>query len=367
MATYKAEFRAHYYERRRRPRAAYSMGLIHLWSRAASRVPGLANFLTQTPGISSIVKFLGGLAQERRMPAYAKETFRDWFVRRAPRPVGSKELVLFPDTFNNFFRPTTAIAAVHVLEAAGWRVTIPSRLLCCARPLYDWGMLDRAKALVGELLETLGPALARDVPVVGLEPACIAAFRDEIPALFPADERAHRLAKQALLFTEFIDRHCGDMALPQLAERTALVQIHCHEHSVLDPTAEKRVLKRMGVDAEIMPTGCCGMAGSFGFEADKCHWSKKIAEQTLLPRLRQAPTGALVLASGFSCREQIEQGSEHETRHPAQIIALAMGFAPASIRPSRDPATQLLAAGSLIAAGLLLGFTLGRRDQVLRR
>jgi FAD/FMN-containing dehydrogenase/Fe-S oxidoreductase len=359
MATYKAEFRAHYYEGRLRPRAAYSMGLIYWWSRAASLAPGLANLLTQTPGIGNLVKFAGGLAQQRRMPAFPGETFRHWFARRAPQTSDGRELILFPDTFNNFFRPATAIAAVHVLEAAGWRVTIPPRLLCCARPLYDWGMLDRAKPLLMDLLDALGPALARGVPVVGLEPACIAAFRDEVPALFPEDERATRLEKQSFLFTEFLDRHGRDADLPRL-ERKALVQIHCHEHAVLDPKAERRVLERLGIDGEIMPTGCCGMAGSFGFEAEKYHWSQKIAEHALLPRLRRAPEDALVLAAGFSCREQIEQGAGRETRHVAEVIAEAMGFAPRE-ELQEDRRSPLLMAGGIIAAGLLIGLALGRR------
>jgi FAD/FMN-containing dehydrogenase/Fe-S oxidoreductase len=361
MATYKAEFRAHYYEGRVRPRAAYSMGLIHLWSRAASLAPGVANFLTQAPEIGDLVKFAGGIARERRMPPYAHETFRDWFARHAPRHPNGSELVLFPDTFSNFFRPGTAIAAVHVLEAAGWRVTIPPRLLCCARPLYDWGMLDRAKGLIRALLETLGPDVERDLPVVGLEPACIAAFRDEVVALFPDDRRAQRLKQQSYLFTEFLDRHCRDVELPQLPGRRALVQVHCHEHAVLDAAAESRVLKRLGVAAEIMPTGCCGMAGSFGFEAGKYHWSQKIAEEALLPRLRQAPQEALILANGFSCREQIEQGSGRATRHIAELIAEAMGFAPHQERVQRNPRNELLAAGGIVAAGLLLGIVLGRK------
>ena len=374
MATYKAEFRSHYYEGRLRPRAAYSMGLIHLWSRVASLAPGLANFLTQTPAIGGLVKLAGGIAQERRMPPFAAETFRDWFARYEPRHPNGLELILFPDTFNNFFRPAAAIAAVHVLEAAGWRVTIPQRLLCCARPLYDWGMLDRAKALVQELLGTLGPALARDVPVVGLEPACVAAFRDEVIGLFPDDERAQRLKQQSFLFTEFLDRHCSDFELPRVSKRPALVQIHCHQHAVLDPEAEKRMLKRLGLDAEIMPSGCCGMAGSFGFEAEKYHWSRKIAEHALLPRLDSAPKDALVLANGFSCREQIEQEAGRKTTHIAELIAEALGFASDEERhaPSGNATlgnAPLIAAGALLAGGLLIGLALGRsrlraRDEI---
>jgi FAD/FMN-containing dehydrogenase/Fe-S oxidoreductase len=355
MATYKAEFRSHYYEGRLRPRAAYSMGLIYWWARAASLMPGVANFLTQTPVISSIIKFAGGLAQDRRMPPFAPTTFREWFRRHEPRHPEGPELVLFPDTFNNFFRPETAIAAVQVLERAGWRVTIPPRLLCCARPLYDWGMLDRAEALLREVLDTLAPALARGVPVVGLEPACVAAFRDEVVALFPGDERAQQLKRQTYLFSEFLNERCDQISLPQLSDTKALVQVHCHEHAVLKPEAEKKLLQRLGIDAEIMKTGCCGMAGSFGFEADKYHWSMKIAEETLLPRLRKAPEQALVLANGFSCREQIEQALPRRTRHIAELVAEAMGFPVRAPVPMRNGRNDLLIAGGAVAAGLLIG------------
>ncbi len=360
MATYKAEFRSHYYEGRLRPRAAYSMGLIHLWARAASFAPGVANFLTQTPGVSAVAKFIGGLAQERRIPPFAPETFRQWFARHQPRHPLGPPVILFPDTFNNFFRPTAAIAAVHVLEQAGWRVVIPHRLLCCARPLYDWGMLDRAKGLIGDILETLGPDLERNIAVVGLEPACVSAFRDEIVDLFPDDPRAQRLKNQSFLFAEFLDKYCAHLELPRRAVK-AMVQIHCHHHAVLDPKAEQKVLERMGVDTEIMPSGCCGMAGSFGFEAEKHHWSMKIAERVLLPKLAKAAPDTLVLADGFSCREQIEQGSGRETRHLAEAVAESLGFECEAISPREATARNALIAGGIAATAVLLGaFALSR-------
>jgi FAD/FMN-containing dehydrogenase/Fe-S oxidoreductase len=363
MATYKAEFRSHYYEGRLRPRAAYSMGLIHRWSRLASRFPDVANFFTQTPGISAVVKYIGGLAPARRMPAYARETYRDWFQRHAPAHPEGREVVLFPDTFNNFFRPETAIAATQVLERAGCRVTIPPRLLCCGRPLYDWGMLDQAEKLLQELFETLEPALERGVPVIGLEPACIAAFRDEAVGLFPHDERAKRLKEQSFLLSEFLAKECGDAALPDLGGRRALVQVHCHHHAVLDPAAERQLLERLGLEVEIMPTGCCGMAGSFGFEAAKYPVSMQIAERALLPKLRAAPADAVILANGFSCREQIEQGTGRETRHVAELIAEGMGHTVTKTAIGKATANgyrELAVAGGLFAAGLLLGAALRR-------
>jgi FAD/FMN-containing dehydrogenase/Fe-S oxidoreductase len=354
MATYKSEFRLHYYRGRLRPRVAYSMGLIYWWARAASVFPGIANFLTQTPGISALVKWAGGIAQERQMPPFARETFRAWFSRHRTRNPGGPEVMLFPDTFNNFLRPESAIAAVNVLEAAGWRVTIPEKSLCCARPLYDWGMLDTADRLVSELLDTLAPAVARGTPIVGLEPACLAAFRDEIPALFPNDDRARRLKDQTFLFGEFVEKHKIDIDRPRTEGGKALVQVHCHEHALFQPEAEAKALRRIGEEPEIMPNGCCGMAGSFGFEAAKYPWSVKIAEHALLPRLARAPSGATVIASGFSCREQIEQLTGRKTRHLSEAMAEAMGVLPAPMPPSGNLGRQLAIAGGVLAGGFAL-------------
>lgn len=326
MATMKAEFRAHYYAGRLRPRAAYSMGLIHRWSRAAGAVPWLANAFTQTPGLSAAVKWAGGIAQARRIPRYAGETFRAWFERhrRERRRVPGRRVILWPDTFNDHFRPETAIAATRVLERAGFEVAIPAAPSCCGRPLYDWGMLEAAKRLWRRTLETLRPEIEAGVPVVGLEPACLSAFRDELPGLFPHDRLAQRLSRQSLLFSELLEREADDARLPKLQGKAALVQVHCHHHAVIGDGAERRVLERAGLDYRILPSGCCGMAGSFGFEAGKYDASMLLAERVLLPAVRQADADTLILADGFSCREQIEQGSGRKALHLAEAMAQAL-------------------------------------------
>jgi Fe-S oxidoreductase len=322
MATYKAEFRSRYYAGRLRPRAAYSMGLIHRWSRLASRIPWLANIMTQAPGLSAGIKWAGGIAQARTMPRYAKQTFVSWFRQRGNvgKTKGHTRLMLWPDTFNNYFRPRTAIAALRVLETLGFNVAVPGRSLCCGRPLYDWGMLEQAKELWLETLAAVEDEIEAGTIFVGLEPACVSAFRDELPSLFPHDRRAAKLSKQMLFFTEFLDQHARDGDLPQL-DAKALIQFHCHHYAVLDPSAERRVLDRLALDYEIMASGCCGMAGSFGFESDKYEVSMRAAERVLLPKLRASASSTLVLANGFSCREQIEQGTGRQTRHIAELIA----------------------------------------------
>jgi FAD/FMN-containing dehydrogenase/Fe-S oxidoreductase len=320
MATYKAEFRSHYYAGRLRPRAAYSMGLIHRWARLAHVAPGLVNLITRTPVLNRVVKAMAGIAAERTIPPFARTSFRDWFASYQTKNPEGPPVLLFPDTFNNYFRPQTAIAATHILEAAGWRVTIPSRPLCCGRPLYDWGMLDTAKKLWSRLLNDLDPQISAGVPVIGLEPACVAAFRDELVNLCPGDPRAPRLSNQTHLLSEFIDAHADQFELPKL-ERKVLVQVHCHHHAIMTFTAARHVLDRMEADYTLLPSGCCGMAGSFGFEADKVEISKKAAERVLLPAVRDANPETVILANGFSCREQIEQGTGRATLHLAELIA----------------------------------------------
>lgn len=323
MATYKAEFRAHHYKGRLRPRAAYSMGLIHEWSRLASHAPWLVNAALQAPGLSAAAKWLGGIAPERRIPSYPSQSFVQWF-RRRDRRVDGKQVMLWPDTFNNYFRPQTAIAATHVLEKLGYSVLIPDRPVCCGRPLYDWGMLDRAKALWQSAFDALAVPLRTGIPIVGLEPACVAAFRDELPGLFPGNEHAQRLAHQTRFFTEFIDQ---ETKLEELGRSLgpALVQFHCHHHAVLKVESEQRVLDGLGLDYEVMKSGCCGMAGAFGFEKEKYEISMAAAERVLFPTIREAKSETILLANGFSCREQIEQGTGRRTKHVAELMAEAMG------------------------------------------
>src|SRR5262249_38605585 len=234
-----------------------------------ARAPGFANFLTQTPGLSAFTKRLGGIAPERRIPAFARQTFLDWFRARTPRHVGRPSVILWPDTFNNHFHPETAAAAVEVLEALGYEVTVPSRSLCCGRPLYDFGMLRLAKRLLGEVLETLRPAIAAGVPLVALEPSCAAVFRDELVNLFPADEDAKRLSRQTFVLSEFLEANARHLQLPKL-RRKAPVHGHCHEKAPMGLAAERALMSRLGLDAEVLDSGCCGMAGPLRFQA-ACH------------------------------------------------------------------------------------------------
>jgi FAD/FMN-containing dehydrogenase/Fe-S oxidoreductase len=328
VATYKAEFLSHYYEGRVRPRSAYAFGNIDLWARLASNVPGLANLTTQLPFLRDVSKLVAGISGERTIPAFAPQTFKTWFHRRrkiAQEPEASPVL-LWPDTFNNYFHTGTAKAAVEVLEAAGFRVVVPKANLCCGRALYDFGMLDRAQSLLLQILDELSPEIEAGIPVVGLEPSCVAVFRDELLNLFPHDERAQALSRQTFLLSEFLETHAKDFPLPRL-DRKALVHGHCHHKSLMKMTAEESVLHRLGIDFHSPAPGCCGMAGSFGFERDKYDVSMAIGELELLPAVRRAPEDWLIIADGFSCREQIAQGTLRRALHLAEVLQMALSAA----------------------------------------
>ncbi|WP_084327243.1 FAD-binding and (Fe-S)-binding domain-containing protein [Salinarimonas rosea] len=325
MATYKAEFRAHHYKGKLRPRAAYSMGLIHLWAKLGSRMPRLVNLAMRLPGLSGLAKSIGGIARERTIPAFAPQTFRAWFEAREDRPRGGERVLIWPDTFNDHFRPDTLIAATKVLERAGYRVEIPPRRLCCGRALYAEGFLRTAQNLWFETLTSLKDEIAAGTPIIGLEPACTTAFKDELVNLFPDDSRARALSGQVSYFSDFVMANDARFDLPRI-EDEALVQIHCHHHAVLKDTAERALLEKLGLDARIAPSGCCGMAGSFGFAKESYETAQACGERVILPMVREAGDETVILADGFSCREQIEQGAGRETRHVAELLAERMGL-----------------------------------------
>jgi FAD/FMN-containing dehydrogenase/Fe-S oxidoreductase len=326
VATYKAEFLSHYYEGKHRALNHYLFGQINRWARLAAISPSLANVFTQAPGLRDIAKKMAGVSSHRQLPAFARQSFRSWFRRnRRAGGVFSKEpsIVLWPDTFNNYFHPETAIAAVEVLESAGYRVKLPSRHVCCGRPLYDFGMLDRAQRLLLNTLEILKSEIANGIPIVVLEPSCASVFRDELLNFFPDDARAHTLSSQVFLLSEFLEKQAHDFAFPEI-RRPALLHGHCHHKSIMRMTDEEAVLSRMGIDYQMPAPGCCGMAGAFGFEREKYDISLAIGELELLPAVRSAPFDWLIIADGFSCREQIAQCTGRKTLHLAEVARMAL-------------------------------------------
>jgi FAD/FMN-containing dehydrogenase/Fe-S oxidoreductase len=334
VATYKAEFLSHYYETNRRPLNALAFSNIHLWARAAAHAPGLVNLTTQLPGLRGLAKLAGGIPVQRQIPALAPQTFEQWWKRRGaplrrtdtfvgPHVNRGRSVLLWADTFNNHFLPSTAKAAVEVLEAAGFDVSVPRAHLCCGRPLYDVGMLTQAKNLLLQIMDELLPEIEAATPIVVLEPSCAAVFRDELTNLFPKDERAQALSKQVFLLSEFLEQRAKDFPLPELPRR-ALIHGHCHHKAIMKMTAEEAVFNRMGITFTSPAPGCCGMAGAFGFEKDKYEISKAIGELELLPAVRQAPTDWLIVADGFSCREQIAQETDRHALHLAEVLQMAL-------------------------------------------
>jgi FAD/FMN-containing dehydrogenase/Fe-S oxidoreductase len=323
LATYKAEFLSHYYQRKLRPRSDYVFGHIDLWARLASAAPGMVNLITQLPGLREVAKMIARMPHERQIPALAPQTFRGWFDRRQFRSSSGPQVLLWPDTFNNYFYPQTAKAAVEVLEGAGFQVRLPPAGLCCGRPLYDFGMLDRARALLVEIVGRLKPEIEAGTPIVLLEPSCAAVFRDELLNLFPDDPYADRLARQTFLFSEFLERKAEHFRVPTLP-RKALLHGHCHQKSIMKMKDEEAVLKRLGIQFTTPAPGCCGMAGSFGFEKGKYEVSVAIGELELLPAVRNASPECLIIVNGFSCREQIAQGTDREALHLAEVVRIAM-------------------------------------------
>jgi len=377
VATYKAEFLSHYYEGRVRPLSAYAFGNIDFWARLASNIPGVVNLATQLPFLRDVAKLIAGIPLQRSIPAFAPETFKSWFRRRgasSPNDSMTESLndsiptvLLWPDTFNNYFLPVTARAAVEVLEAAGFRVIVPRANLCCGRPLYDFGMLDRAQALLLEILDQIEPEIEAGIPIVGLEPSCVAVFRDELLNFFPHDDRAQALSRQTFLLSEFLEQNSGNAPLPQL-NRKALLHGHCHHKSLMKMTAEESLLRRLGVDFQSPAPGCCGMAGSFGFHHHSYEISAAIGELELLPAVRSAPPDWLIIADGFSCREQIAQGTDRHALHLAEVLAMALDPDSYAADPYPESASVRqheaeirasmkrsgLGLGSLAAGGLLL-------------
>jgi FAD/FMN-containing dehydrogenase/Fe-S oxidoreductase len=342
MATYKAEFLSHYYHRRLRPRAAYAMGLIHWWARAASIAPSLVNVATRAPFLSSLIKRAGGIAPERQLPKFASQTFRAQFAKRGsaargqaaqrtthnaqrasrdPQPA-TRRVVLWPDTFNNHFHPETALAAASVLESCGFTVFVPKHALCCGRPLYDFGMLDLAKHQLRRILRALQDDIRAGTPIVVLEPSCASVFRDELLNLFPKNPDAVRLSSKTFLLGEFLAAFAADHDWPQLPA-PAIVHGHCHQKSVLGMKGEESILRALGLDYRILDSGCCGMAGAFGFEETHYDVSVQVGELRLLPAVREASDDTLIIADGFSCREQISQLTGRYALHLADVIRMA--------------------------------------------
>jgi FAD/FMN-containing dehydrogenase/Fe-S oxidoreductase len=317
MATYKAEFLAHHFERRSRPLRAHLFGHVDWWAELASRVPRIVNGFASIRPIAKVLQAAAGIAPDRRIPRFAPQTFQAWMQRHPPRSEG-RRVVLWSDTFTNHFYPEVGRAAVAVLERLGYYVIVPPQM-CCGRPLYDFGLLESAREHLEAVFTTLAEPLNDGTPIVVLEPSCFAVFRDESVNLCADRPIAHVLAERTVLFTPFIQPHLERGELPRLSEY-ALVHVHCHQRAIAGIESTIAALRAAGLNAQIPDAGCCGMAGSFGF--DKAHYgvSLDVGERVLLPAVRQASQETLIVADGFSCREQIRHATKRKGYHFAEVV-----------------------------------------------
>jgi FAD/FMN-containing dehydrogenase/Fe-S oxidoreductase len=338
VATYKAEFLAHYYGDRLRKPQHYAFGFMDRLAHIASLIPGLtprlANLPLSTPGISHTVKAILGVAQQRTLPRFAARSFQsDWEnhshkrreARPPGRPVPAPQVLLWPDTWNNYYHPQSLTAAAQVLESAGFVPEVPRHHVCCGRPLYDFGFLKQARTYLEKILHDFAPQIDAGLPFVFLEPSCATVFRDELINFFPPDSqagpRAQRLRDQTLLLSQFLVQHAPDFQPPDHSGQKIVLHGHCHHKSAMKMTDEVAILRRTGADVDLLDSGCCGMAGPFGFEREKFEVSQALGERVLLPAVRAAAPDAILVADGFSCREQISQNTKRRALHFAEVIA----------------------------------------------
>ncbi len=340
MAAYKAEFLAQRYKGKLHPLHHYIFGFADKLARWGSLTPALTNALLTGPVTSPLIKHIVGVAQQRELPSLAAQSYikgrakvtaasgheavsvTEAVSARAARVAAPQVVVLWPDTWNNYYHPQTLKAAETVLTEAGFQVVTPRGHICCGRPLYDFGHLDAARAYLGDVLKRMAGHIEAGRPFIFLEPSCASVFKDELPELFPGDERAQRMREQVWLLADWLAARAPDFASARLDGVHVLIHGHCHHKAVFGgPGSEIALLRKAGAVVETIEAGCCGMAGPFGFEADKFEVSKTIAGQGLLPAVEAAGPMTIVVADGFSCREQIAQLGHKQALHFAEVLA----------------------------------------------
>jgi Fe-S oxidoreductase len=338
MARYKSEFLAQKYKGKLHPLHHYAFGFADKMARLGSLTPAITNLVLGGPLTSPLIKHIVGVAQERKMPQLAAKSYkksRAELSETSNVPRGSnghaahagigqagQAVVLWADTWNNYYHPQTLMAAESVLMQAGFKVQNTKGHICCGRALYDFGLLGTAKSYMATVLDKIAPQIEAGLPFIFLEPSCASIFKDEALELFPNDERAKKMSKQVWLLADWLAAKAPDWVQGRLTGAQVLLHGHCHHKAVFGgPASEIALLRKAGAKVEMIDTTCCGMAGPFGFEADKIEVSKAIASLGLLPAVNAAAQTTVIVADGFSCREQISQLSDREGVHFAEILA----------------------------------------------
>lgn len=332
MAAYKSEVLHQAYKGRRRPRSHYILGRLPMWARLSSPIAWLANLALRTPGVRSIARWMAGVDQRRSLPMFATQTFSGWAGKRPARralerpggqPVSTSDrgsVLLWADSFTEYFSTEGGKAGVELLEAAGYRVELLERQVCCGLTWITTGQLDKARELVAHAVGQLHPYVAAGVPIVGLEPSCLGVLRSDAVELLD-DPRAVEVANGVFTLAELLTRTDG-WSPPDLTGTTIVVQPHCHQASVMGFEADMALLTRTGATVERL-SGCCGLAGNFGVEKGHYEVSVQVAEQQLLPAVRNATAGTVFLADGFSCRTQLDDLTGVRAVHLAQLLGPA--------------------------------------------
>ncbi len=323
MAKIKFEFLARYYQQHGVPLRARAMAGIARASRiCAGPLAPVVNALLANGLVRKLLDKMLGISSQRQLPRFARVPFTTWFKQRGQRPKLAKQVVLFNDTFNTYNHPEVSIAATEVLEAAGYEVLLPGHF-CCGRPMISQGLVNQARAAARDCVEKLAPFAERGIPIVGLEPSCLLTLRDELGMLLPQESRVAKIAEQSFLFEEFIAKLADDKSLNlkfQSALGKVLLHGHCHQKSLVGTGPSHKTLTLAGAEVQEVDSGCCGMAGSFGYEAEHFEMSLAMGERSLLPAVRSADDATTIVAAGVSCRQQIKHGTGCRALHPAEAL-----------------------------------------------
>lgn len=324
MARMKTEFLAHYYAAHGVPLRARLFANIHALARIAQPAAPIANAVNRSP-LASVLASLLGIHPARRFPDLARQTFEAWFSRRRSAPGRKGRVLYYHDTWTNFFQPSVGMASISVLEAAGFEVEIATGHPCCGRPMLSKGLVEQARKGASSVLKALHPWLNAGIPIIGTEPSCVLTFRDEYLALLPHDSRARELASNSYMLDEFLTANLSDGELVSLflhtSQEVALFHGHCHQKALVGTSASLRLLEAAGYRVKDSGAGCCGMAGSFGYEAEHYEVSRLMARDRLLPAVQGCGPDDLIVTTGFSCRHQVQDLSARNALHLSEALA----------------------------------------------
>lgn len=326
MAKLKYEFLDHYHRANGLPLRNRMFAAIEAVNRIGSKLAPLSNWVASSSVNRWWMELIAGIDRRRPLPQFAGETFEDWFHKHKSTTDGSKgEVVLFHDTFNNYNTPSVAIAATQFLEKSGYRVLLTEKK-CCGRPMISKGMLGQAKENAAWNVEKLAPFAEKGTPIVGLEPSCLLTLRDEYPE-FIRTEAAKKVAEKSFLFEEFVMREQKEGKLTVSSNgggKKVLLHGHCHQKALVGTAPTVAMLKAAGYEVSEVDSGCCGMAGSFGFEKEHYDLSTKIGNRRLVPAVQAAGNDVEIVAPGISCRQQIHHLAGRAAKHPAELVADAL-------------------------------------------